>query len=232
MNRIFYLSTGFILGYSTHKYTDMIKQYYKPIVFKGYKYYVITSEKYQKIKDKYMAYCLTDTHPTFIKLISLDITNKNDDVVPSNIWVIPELKEPITQTYFSLFYYDNIITNKIGYTTQSFSTLTLSNKVANEPILSASLVCENESVPDIDVTDIVNSLLQNDGYLIYVNNFKKVYNSVFNDTTLIKSDDYAISYIDKNDFTRKVLKDGVLMLRDDKLIQIDSIYNETYKELN
>ena len=43
MNDFFYLKTGFIIGYFVNEYKNVIKGYSKPIVFKGYKYYVITN---------------------------------------------------------------------------------------------------------------------------------------------------------------------------------------------
>lgn len=232
MNNIFYLSTGFILGYSAREYSDTIKHYSKPYVFKMYKQYVITSEMYNKLKEqlkgqinehiysKYIVHNeeIANNHSPTVIVKTRQLDNLPETFVNDNYSMIGDLLE---KSEFTTYLFKR--NDKFEYTINDNIVSQLIDKSQpDDLLLSATLV--HKSGDTIDITNKMNSFLSNDAIILYLEHVRGIYNNVFDprDDCYSRWNDYHIEYINKDDLTLKKLENGYLCADvNNKLIHVD-----------
>lgn len=196
MDNLILFSSGYLLGYLTSEYKHAL-------FYNSYKYYAIMADKYDKAMETYSKRQNFYSSGSAIK-VSLDVADKY------NIPLHPE------SNMFHVSEY--IVEGKPSYTTL--------NKIPNpvnetdcDVILSAILYHKNDNgTVEKDITKELNSLLINDGRVIYFDVLKKTYNKVLGLPTMdCDKTEHWIEYMDTFDMITVKLDEGILTLEDDHI---------------
>jgi hypothetical protein len=207
MDNLILFSSGYLLGYLSSEYKSII-------LYNSYKYYAIIFDKYEKTMERYSKKHNFYLSGSAIK-VPFDVAKKY------NIPLHPE------SNMFHVSEY--IVEGKPSYTTLNKIPNPINeNKNECDIIISAILYHKNKDIiSEKDITNELNSLLGNDGRIIYFDNLKKTYNKVLglnkfdHDTT-----EYWIEYMDVFDIATTKLDEGILTLKEDYIL------NEKFEEID
>jgi hypothetical protein len=175
------------MGYLTHKYSNII-------LFTCYKQYVLVSE-YVKMKQEEYKKAHQDNKVSIVNIISKKLDNdiEINGKKYENNFTIYEYKKNDKKYYSSLLLTEDELDVK-----------------REEPIISAFLINDTKN-ENIDITNIINSYLVNDGFIAFNKELKECYiKPHVNDYD--SNDTYYIEYMPKSDFIIKKISNGIMTL--------------------
>jgi len=194
---IFYLTTGYIFGYLTHKYSNYL-------LYNCYKQYVFITEYLQNKCQKY-------NKPNNDN--KMNIVNMVHNKIDSDFNVMEhKFKKDNDFTVYTYkkndkLYYSIFLLNENNLDVEQ-----------EEPIVSAYLLNETKN-ENHDITDAVNSHLLHEGFIVFDKNVKECYIKSYI-KNYDENDNYYIEYISNNDFIVKKINSGILALNPSGVIHL------------